>query len=164
MEKQKRTKTIFLAVGLVLVLISIGATVFLIQQRQEIRKEAKEAGTGCGYEFCLYAPSPTATGTVIPTPTGTVTVTPTGTPIPTLTSTPTATATPTPTGTTTPQPTATPTSTPIPTGTPIVQPPTATPTTYVAEVALPEAGFGLPTLGAILGSIALFVAGLLIFL
>ena len=67
-NKPKRNKTVFLIVGLMLVLISIGATVFLVQQRQEIRKEAKEAGVGCSYNFCLYAPSPTVTPSPIPTP------------------------------------------------------------------------------------------------
>lgn len=57
------------------------------------------------------------------------------------------TPTPTPTGTPTPTPTGT--TTPTPTG--------PTPT----EVALPEAGFSLPTLGAVLGGLLLIVASLL---
>jgi len=131
-------------------------------------------------------PTPPRKDTPTPTPTGTVTPTPTNTPTPTATPTPTGTLTPTPTpsGTVTPTPTETPTPTPTGTVTPTSSPtptgtitPTATPTptgtltptpTTVAEATpsaeLPEAGFALPTFGAIIGGILLIIASLVFIL
>ncbi len=103
-------------------------------------------------------PTPTPTGTVTPTPTLTITPTPT----PTSTVTPTPTATVTPTGTITPTPTGT--ITPTPTGTIT---PTPTPTTIAAatpSAELPEAGFTLPTFGAIIGGILLIITSLIFIL
>ncbi|MDD3531711.1 MAG: hypothetical protein PHW57_00015 [Candidatus Shapirobacteria bacterium] len=78
------------------------------------------------------------------------------TPTPTHTPTPTSTPTLTPTSTPTPQPEATPTSTPTQTQT-TPQPTTAAQAspTSPPPTALPEAGSILPTLGVILGGIAL---------
>jgi len=104
-------------------------------------------------------PRPTPTSTPTPTPTGTPTPTPTGTPRPTPTPTPipqpTATSTPTLTGTPRPTPTPTPTSPPQAQATP-------TPTTYVAQVELPQAGITLPTAGAVFGGVVLLLTSLLL--
>lgn len=119
-------------------------------------------------EGCDVTPTPTPTGTLTPTPTPTTTPTPTGTTTPT----PTGTVTPTPTGTLTPTPTPTSTPTPSPTGTPTPTPtgtltptptpgPTATPT---PEVALPEAGFALPTFQGIITGVLLLIMGALLIL
>jgi len=52
---------------------------------------------------------------------------------------------------------------PPPTNTPTSKPrqPAATPTTYVAPVVVPEPGFTLPTIGAIIGGITLLILSLL---
>ena len=114
-------------------------------------------------------PTPTATGTVSLTPTATVTVTPTATITPTATRipmvTPTGTVRPTSTVTVTPTSTAAPTATPTPTPTAGVIS-TPTPTTAVVTLAVEQQqpGFTLPTLGALLGGVALIIASLLLFL
>lgn len=134
------------------------------------------------------SPAPTPTNTVAPTPTNT----PVPTATPTPTSTPTPTATPTPTRvvlipTSTPTATLAPTATSTPTSTP-----TATPTQTLAQggigtegsggtagtgtagtgtkggltnptpTTLPDAGIGLPTLGALGGGIIMILLGILL--
>jgi len=118
-----------------------------------------------GRTCSIKTPTPTPTSTLTPTPTPTGTVTPTPTPTSTLT------PTPTPTGTVTPTPTPTSTLTPTPTPTGTVTPtptPTPTTTTAIAEATpsaeLPEAGFTLPTFGAIIGGILLIVVSLVFIL
>jgi len=244
MNKLKFNKsTIFTLLGIVVIVASIPLAVILVNQRQEIRKEAAQScGSWCAsvvghadYPWCicnadrspasgyteksrtttsdctsscvayssssneggdaaghpvwgLYqtgldcsvtstptptptrgtTPTPTPTGKVTPTPTPTSTLTPTPTPTGTVTPTPTGTITPTPTGTVTPTPTGT--ITPTPTGT-VTPTPTGTITPTPITVAqatpsaeLPEAGFALPTFGAIIGGILLIVASLVFIL
>lgn len=154
------------AKDVMLIPTSQGTYTIIGEETEMVCELAFTVGTVTPTPTATITPTATPTVTPTPTPTGTATPTPTGTttPQPTPTATVTPTSTPTPVATATPRPTATPTSTPIPTGTPIVQPPTATPTIYVAEVKLPEAGFGLPTLGAILGGLVLIISSLFLLL
>ena len=199
MNKFKLSKqTIFTILGLVVIVASIPMAVILVNQRQEIRKEAVYSSETCG-DFCAskvgHADFPWCICNADRSPqsgytesartttsdctkscvaytssedyeqawgkpvwglyqTGrTCSVTP---PTPTPTTPP----TPTPTGTVTPTPT-TPTditSTPTPTTT----------TTTVAEATpsaeLPEAGFALPTFGAVIGGILLILISLVFIL
>lgn len=103
--------------------------------------------TPCTLSFCIASPTPTSTVTPSPTVTST----------PGLTATPASTSTPGPTATLTPTPTATPTPVSHVEVTP-------TPTTYVAKVELPEAGFTLPTVGTVFGGIILLLTSLFLVL
>lgn len=135
----------------------------------------------CPEESDCLCPTPTPTRTPTPTPTRTPTPTPTRTPTPTPTPPPGATPTPTPTpvpgcwGTCTPSTGCTSNlscqtvngtyrcvNTSCPTETDCICP------TYVAQVTatpvpqLPEAGFSLPTLGAVLTGLILLVTSLVL--
>ena len=197
MNKFKLSKqTIFTILGLVVIVASIPMAVILVNQRQEIRKEAVYSSETCGdfcaskvghvdFPWCIcnadrspqsgYTESARTTTSdctkscVAYTSSSedyeqawgkpvwglyqtgrTCSVTP---PTPTPTTPP----TPTPTGTVTPTPTDI-TSTPTPTTT----------TTTVAEATpsaeLPEAGFALPTFGAVIGGILLILISLVFIL
>lgn len=253
MKRKLSKKSIFTFLSILIIVCSIPMTILLVQQRQEIRKEARDPRScgAMGGTVCLQSGScpsgthnlgtsteppggipcnlccapdssssggssggdgvgtwglyfthnncsttkdtPTPTPTLTPTPTPTVAVgcnqgcttnsncqgdlicssgycrnkdctaetdcnCPGPTPTPTNTPTPTPTPTTTPGITSTPTPTTTPglTSTPTPTTTPseFAQ---ATPT---PSIALPEAGFTLPTFGAIIAGFLLVVVSL----
>jgi len=205
MNKFKLSKqTIFTILGLVVIVASIPMAVILVNQRQEIRKEAVYSSETCGdfcaskvghvdFPWCIcnadrspqsgYTESARTTTSdctkscVAYTSSSedyeqawgkpvwglyqtgrTCSVTP---PTPTPTTPP----TPTPTGTVTP----TPTTPPTPTPTDITSTPTpTTTTTTVAEATpsaeLPEAGFALPTFGAVIGGILLILISLVFIL
>lgn len=114
-------------------------------------------GKSCQLSFVIPTESPTPTPT--PTPTESPTPTPTSTPTPTPTPTSTPTEGPTETPTSTPTETVTPTPTQIAEATPTE---TTTPTPTAAE--LPEAGVGLPTLGALGGGVVMMLLGILLLL
>lgn len=135
---------------------------------------AAKANVGNFYAGCIG-------GTVVTTPTGTPTPTPTPTVTPTPTATPNPTSTPTPTVTIKPTntPAAVSTSTPTPTTALSAATPTATPTTALlaegvggtqtavktptpTKTVLPEAGIGLPTIGALGGGIVMILLGILL--
>ncbi len=179
MEPKKKNWLPFLILGAIVILagIAVFTAIKLYQSREKpiapTAPQPAPAAGECQLSFTVVTLTPTPITTSTPTPTGTVTPTSTPTPTPTGTviPTPTGTLTPTPTGT--PLPTSTPasipTSTPIPTATSSPTPlavasSTPTPTSYVAPVEVPEPGFTIPTLGAIIGGILLFVASLLLVL